>query len=94
MLANTSINVVLGMPFLSFNNTDIEFVEQKKLTWRFYITTKVLSTISRVHLINKYEFAKTILDANSKTFVVYMAILEAPTAIPIHLSQIAQIAIL
>ncbi len=32
LLANTSIEVVLGMLFLSFSNTDIKFAESRKLT--------------------------------------------------------------
>ncbi len=32
LLTDTSIEVVLGMPFLSLNNADVEFAEQGKLT--------------------------------------------------------------
>ncbi len=32
LLADTSIEVVIEMPFLSFNNADIEFTELGKLT--------------------------------------------------------------
>lgn len=32
LLANININIVLGMLFLAFSNTDIEFTELKKLT--------------------------------------------------------------
>ena len=52
LLAETSIEVVLGMPFLTFSNADFQFVE-KKLIWRFYTAIEVLPTTKRVELINK-----------------------------------------
>lgn len=44
-------------------------------------------------LIDKYKFAKEILNKNLETLVVYIAILETPK-ITINLSQIAQITVL
>ncbi len=91
LLADTSIKVVLGMPFLSLSNVDVEFAELEKLTWRSYTTADALPTTSRVELIDKREFAKVALDENSKTFVVHVTTLEATT---IHPSRAAQIAAL
>ncbi len=91
MLADTSIEVVLGLPFFSFSNADAEFVELGKLNWRFYIAAEALSTTSWVELINKREFAKAALDKNSEIFVMHVATLEATI---IHSSQAAQIAAL
>ena len=71
LLANISAEIVLGMPFLTLNNADIQFVE-KELTWRSYTTAKALPTTKRVKFIDKKEFAKAALDENSKTFVVYV----------------------
>ncbi len=82
------MKVVLEMPFLSFNNANVKFAELEKLTWRSYIVAEALSITSQVKLIDKREFAKVALDENSKTFVVYIAILEVMT---IHLSRTAQI---
>ena len=92
MLANTSGEMVLKMPFLAFSNADVEFTELEKLTWRSYTTVEALPITSQVELINKKEFAKAVLDKNSKTFVVHVAALGAKTSI--HPSQTAQIAIL
>ena len=64
LLANTSIKVVLEMPFLFFNNADIKFVELEKLIQRTYIATKALSITSWVKLIDKKGFAKAALDEN------------------------------
>ncbi len=91
LLADTSIEVVLGMPFLSFSNVDVEFEELGKLIWRSYTTAKALLTISQVKLINKREFAKAALDRRSEIFLVYVTILELPIAMPIHLSRALQV---
>ena len=88
------MEVVLGMPFLTFSNADIQFAE-KELTWRTYTTADALPTTQRVELIDKKEFAKTAFDEESKTFVVHVAALEASLAgITIHPSRKAQIAAL
>lgn len=55
LLANINIEVVLGMLFLSLNNTNIEFAELEKLTWITYTAAEALSTTSQVELINKRE---------------------------------------
>ena len=82
------------MPFLTFSNADIQFAE-KELTWRSYTAAKALPTTKWVKLINKKKFAKAALDEESETFVVHVAILEAPlVGIAIHLSQAAQISAL
>ena len=91
LLANTSIEVVLGMLFLTFSNADIKFAE-KKLIWRTYTTVKALPTTKRVESINKKEFAKAVLDEESETFVIHIAALEAALAgMTINTLQKAQI---
>ena len=88
-LADISAEVVLGMPFLTFSNAEVQFVE-KELTWRSYTIAKALPNTKRVKLINKKEFAKAALDEKSETFVVYVASLNL---IPeIHSDKTAQIA--
>ena len=72
LLADISVEVVLGTFFLTFSNTNIQFVE-KKLTWRSYSTGKALPTTQQIELIDKKEFTKAALDENSETFVVYVA---------------------
>lgn len=75
MFANTSIDIILGILFLSFGNANVEFVELGKPIWRFYNTVEVLFTISQVKLINRREFTKAALVKNSETFVVYVVAL-------------------
>ena len=85
------MKVVLDMLFLTLSHTIVQFVK-KKLTWRSYITTKTLPTTKWIELIDKKEFAKAVLDENSKTFVVYVAFLSpVPGIYPDKEAQIASL---
>ena len=91
LLAETSMEVVLGMLFLAFSNADIQFAE-KELTRRSYTATEALSITKRIKLIDKKEFLKAAMDEKSKTFIVYIVTLEAELArMAIHPSRAAQI---
>ena len=57
------------MPFLTFNNVDIQFVE-KELTWRTYTTKNALLTTRHIEFINKKEFVKVALDKNVEALIV------------------------
>ncbi len=83
MLADISMKMVLGMPFLALNNANFQF-DAEKLTWRSYTTAEALSTTSQVKLIDKREFAKAALDENLETFVVHILALNV-TEPSIHL---------
>ena len=61
------------MLFLKFSNINILF-NKKTLIYRFYIINKALFTIKQAWIINKTDFTIIILNANSKTFIIYMAI--------------------
>ena len=94
LLADIHMEVVLGMPFLTLSNADIQFLKQE-LTWRSYTTAEALPTTKRVELIDKKEFVKAALDENSETFVMHIATLEAPlSGMTIHPLREAQIAAL
>ena len=85
------MEMILRMLFLTFSNIDIQFAK-KELIWRFYTAVEALPTTKRVELIDKKEFAKTVLDEKSEIFVVHVVALEALLAgMAIHLSQKAQI---
>lgn len=79
------------MLFLALNNANIEFIELGKVTSRFYTAVEILSTTSRVELINKQKFVKPAGDKNSETFVIYIAILKVLTPMPIHLFSASQV---
>ena len=61
LIANTTLEVIFGILFLTLSNADVQFIE-KKLTWRFYTTAKVFSTTKQVELISRKNFAKATLD--------------------------------
>ena len=93
LLADISMEVVLGMFFLIFSNTNVQFVE-KELTWRSYTITKTLPTTKQVELINKKKFAKVALDKKSETFFIHMALLNLiPGIYPDRTAQITSLLI-
>lgn len=60
LLADISMKVVLGMPFLTLSNADIQFAE-RELAWRTYTAAEALPTTRRVEIIDK-EFAAAALN--------------------------------
>ena len=80
--------MVLGMPFLTLSNAEVQFVA-KKLTLRSYITAKALPTTKRGELIDKKEFGKAALGENFGTFVVHVVALDL--ALRIYPDKEAQI---
>ena len=94
LLADISVEMVLGMFFLTLSNANLQF-PKKELTWRSYTIAKALPTTKRVELFDKKEFIKAALNKNSETFMVYVATLEAPlSGMTIHPAQKAHIAAL
>ncbi len=84
-------NIVLGMPFLTMSNADIDF-QPWDLQWRSYTTGKVLPTTKQVELIRKKEFAAAILDLEHEDFIVHIAALSVDSGDEVHPSRRAQIA--
>ena len=72
-MIDTKFEVILKMLFLKISNADMSF-GKKTLTWKTYITNKALPTTEQVQIINKKDFIIAALDADSKTFVVHVAI--------------------
>ena len=52
LLADISVEVVLGMPFLTLRNADIQFAK-KELTWRSYTAAEALTTTKQKSSIRK-----------------------------------------
>ena len=87
LLADTSIEVVLRMPFLILSNANIQFAK-KEFICRSYTTAEALPTTKQVELIDKKEFAKVVLDEEFETFVMHIADLETLLeGIMIHLHE-------
>lgn len=77
-MADTSMEFVFGMPFLTLSNANVIFAETE-LTWRLYTAVEALSPTKRVQIIDQKEFTMATLDLK-EVFIVHVA---AP--ISIHL---------
>lgn len=86
LLANIIIEVVLKISFLFFCYINVDFADRstKTLTWKTCIAVKALATTSRVEFKDKREFAKVLLDKNSKTFDKHVAIQKVLAAMIIY----------
>ena len=73
LIVDTKFEVILGKLFLKISNTDILF-NKVILMQKFYTTNEALSTTEQVQIINLRKFVIIQLDADRKTFMVYMAI--------------------
>ncbi len=93
LLAVVRLDIVLGMPFLTMSNADVDFQAQN-LQWRSYTIRDILPTTRRVELIRKKEYATAALDPEHETFVVHVAALSVDSGVEVHPSRRAQIAYL
>lgn len=62
----------------------------KIFTWRIYITNKILPTIKRMWIIDKINIVIVALDANSKSYMMLVAI-KKREKILVHSKKQAQI---
>ena len=74
-MTDTKFEVVLGIPFLKISNADVAFGKET-FTWKSYTIKESLPITEQVQLVDPNEFVIAALDANSETFVMYMAIQE------------------
>ena len=74
LVADTQIEVALGMLFLTLGNENIRFAE-RELVWKTYSVAEALLTTQRVEIIDKKEFETTALNENDETFIVHIAAL-------------------
>ena len=86
LLADVKPDIVLGMPFLTMNNVNVDFQAQN-LQWRSYTTGDILPTIRRVKSIGKKEFVAATLDSEYETYVVHVAALSIDLSNEVHLSR-------
>lgn len=91
-MADTNVDIILGMSFETFSNSDIVFAN-RELTWRFYTIDETLSTTWRVEFIDKQEFTKAELDEDVETFLIYISSLSLKL-MTIYPAQEAQIVLL
>ena len=89
LVADIKFEVVLGMLFLKLSNANVSFGEET-LTWKSSTTNKALPTTKRVQLVDPKEFVIAALDADSKLFMVHVAI-KMCEKMPVHFERQAQI---
>ena len=75
-MANVSLEIFLGMFFLTLSNADIDF-SGRDLRWRTYTTKEALQTTRRIELVGKKEFAAAALDSEHETYVVHVVSLSS-----------------
>ncbi len=83
LLANVKLDIVLGMPFLTMSNADVNF-QARNLQWRFYTTGDVLPTFRPVKLIKKKAFAVAALNPEHEAFIVYVAAFSVDSSDEVH----------
>lgn len=81
LLADTSIEVILGMPLLTLSDADIRFAE-KELVWRSYTAADALPITQRIELIDRREFATAAFDQ-----IALLNVADAPVVIPTEYSD-------
>ena len=88
LVADTNVEIIFGISFLTFSKVEIDFA-QRKLTWRTYTAAEAMPTTKRVQIIDSKEFAKAALDLEQEAFVVHVAAFSAKPAV--HPDREAQI---
>ena len=63
---------------------------EKTFMWKYYITSKALSIIKQVQIVNLKEFIIAALNIDSKIFVMYVDIREREE-MPVHFEKQAQV---
>ena len=87
LVANISLEIVLGMPFLTLSGAEVDFLGCE-LQWRTYSSKEALSTTKRVELVVKKEFAAAALDLEHETYVVHVRLVRSdalPNSSPLEL---------
>lgn len=74
------------MFFFSFSNRYMQF-GTKEIIWKTYIIIKLILRAKQVELIDRYKFAKKVLDESIKTFVMHITALETLVKITIYSFQ-------
>ena len=86
LLADVKPKIVLGMPFLTMSNANIDF-QARNLQWRSYTTGDVLPTTRQIELIRKKEFAAAALDPEYEVFIVHVITLSVDPDDEVHPSK-------
>ncbi len=93
LVANVSVEVVLGMLFFTLSNADVVF-KDRELIWKSYTPTEALLTTKRVLMIGRKELVAAALDPDKEAFVVHVASLSLGAKMSVHPAREVQIALL
>ncbi len=91
LLADIKPDIVLGIPFLTMSNADVDF-QARDLQWKSYTTRNILLTTRQVELIRKKEFVAATFDLEHEAFVVPIIALTVDLGDEVHRSKRTQIA--
>lgn len=87
LLTNININIAFRTIFFILNNVKID-LNNHKLKWRSYTTTKIFSTTRQIKLVRKKRFAAIVFNSNNEIFVVYRISLASLNTIYISYKQL------
>ena len=73
LVANTKFEVILGMFFLIISHVNMSF-SKKSIIWKSYTLNKALTITKQIQIVDPKEFVIAAMDADSKTFIMYVAI--------------------
>ena len=86
---NSKFEMIQRIFFLKISNINI-LCSEKTLKWTSYIINDILLTIKQVQIVDPKELIIVVLNVDSKTFVVHMAIQKRKKR-PMHSGKQAQI---
>ena len=75
-MANINPEIVFEMPFLILCDADVDFL-RRELQLKTYFIKEALSTIKRVEVVRKKEFAAAALDSKHKIYVVHIGLVSS-----------------
>ena len=93
LVANVSVEMVLGMLFFTFSNADVVF-KDRELIWKSYTPAEALLTTKRVLMIGRKKLVAAALDPDEEAFVVHVASLSLGAKMLVHPAREVQIALL
>ncbi len=91
LAADIDTRMILGMPWLTMANPNIDWVK-KSFRWRTYTATVALSTTCRVDVIDPKEFARLAIDKGAHCFVIHARQVVTANEPPVHRDRRSHIA--
>ena len=90
LAADIDTRMILGMPWLTIANPDIDWVK-KSFRWRTYTAAVALTTTCRADVIDPKEFAQLAIDKEAHCFVIHARQVVNTNEPPVHRERRAHI---